>query len=854
MAEGTATTEQIIVEFVVDDADIDKANKKLQNISKTDKADADILKQTNAELEKRGQLMQRAAADQKKVADGNKATVKSLADLDAATKKSIEAFIEGFLEQAQIEIENLSKEVDSLKKKNKGLADGTQTVKQRAKELTEQLIKLKLAGQDNTEEYRRLNSELGNIKDTMADVAAEAKTTGSDTRVFDGLISAASGLAGGFAAVQGSMALLGEEGGEVQEMLLKVNAAMAILQGLQSVQNTLQKESAASLLFLNNQRKVEVATTELATAAESKNVVVKNLSAAASRALAVAQSLANPITLAVVAAIVALTAAYKFFTKESKDAAEAQKLLNDQLEAAAAIAGELDAGLKAGGERAIAEMRERGATERQIREAELKNLYELRRDASQRELDLDARARAAIERRRTSTDEAEIKRLDETIKRFEDYQQKRQDLDTQIFIKEKENIVALRKEQEQAAKDKKTLDEQAAKDKKALDDKNRAEYLEAEQNRLKQIIDGFKLEQVNLNENTKKWKDLQVAINNTEAALANLTATGNTAQLNIALAADKNRQLLTQSVDQVESLVAKTPIVGQQVISATAAIAQAAATMTKSTIQQTTDDYDKFVKDVTEKAQLIANVYSQISNSIQSISAEQQKSNEIKIENQRKAVENELELGLITEAEAKRRNERIDREERKMKLRQAQRDKQLAIFNAIIGTAQAVVQALAVKPPLGFILAGIVGALGAAQIAAIAARPIPQFAKGKKNSYQGPGIAGEAGAELIEREDGRMEVVKKKSLVWLGRKDKVYTASETRRMVRDSPEMIDNATTLNNRSASVAESMIIDYDNVGRKIAKHLPQVGVNMDQDGFSISVKKGIDKITYLDKRRKF
>lgn len=63
--------------------------------------------------------------------------------------------------------------------------------------------------------------------------------------------------------------------------------------------------------------------------------------------------------------------------------------------------------------------------------------------------------------------------------------------------------------------------------------------------------------------------------------------------------------------------------------------------------------------------------------------------------------------------------------EREIKRKQAEADKRKAIFDAIVGTAVAVIGALP-----NFVLAAIVGALGAAQIALIAAQPIPKFAKG----------------------------------------------------------------------------------------------------------------------------
>lgn len=71
-----------------------------------------------------------------------------------------------------------------------------------------------------------------------------------------------------------------------------------------------------------------------------------------------------------------------------------------------------------------------------------------------------------------------------------------------------------------------------------------------------------------------------------------------------------------------------------------------------------------------------------------------------------------------------------EKEMGKIKRKKAKQDKAMNIMSAVMGTAAAIVQALAVAPPLGFVLAGIVGAMGAAQIAAIASTPIPAMAEG----------------------------------------------------------------------------------------------------------------------------
>ena len=70
------------------------------------------------------------------------------------------------------------------------------------------------------------------------------------------------------------------------------------------------------------------------------------------------------------------------------------------------------------------------------------------------------------------------------------------------------------------------------------------------------------------------------------------------------------------------------------------------------------------------------------------------------------------------------------KEKAKIQKKQAKQEKAMKIFSAVMGTAAAIVQALAVAPPLGFVLAGVVAALGAIQVAAIKSTPLPALAQG----------------------------------------------------------------------------------------------------------------------------
>jgi len=74
----------------------------------------------------------------------------------------------------------------------------------------------------------------GELKDKIGDAKALTDAFNPDAK-FKALSASLSGVAGGFAAVQGGMALFGSQSEDVEKTLLKVQSAMALSQGLQSI-------------------------------------------------------------------------------------------------------------------------------------------------------------------------------------------------------------------------------------------------------------------------------------------------------------------------------------------------------------------------------------------------------------------------------------------------------------------------------------------------------------------------------------------------------------------------------------------------------------------------------------------
>jgi len=124
---------------------------------------------------------------------------------------------------------------------------GTESAKKRLRDLQRALVDLAVAGQENSEEFRRLEAEAGELSDTIGDVSQRVRNLGSDTKNIEAFTQAVQGVAAGFQIAQGAAALFGEENEDIQKALLQVNATMAIANGIQQVMVLLQKESAISM-------------------------------------------------------------------------------------------------------------------------------------------------------------------------------------------------------------------------------------------------------------------------------------------------------------------------------------------------------------------------------------------------------------------------------------------------------------------------------------------------------------------------------------------------------------------------------------------------------------------------------
>jgi hypothetical protein len=140
-------------------------------------------------------------------------------------------------------------------------------LKQELKSIENELNKMASAGQTGTEAFKKLQQRAGEVKDQVGDTKNAIKALSSDTFKLDAFAQGAQGIAGGFAAAQGAMALFGSENKAVEEAIKKTQGAMALLQGVTAITNILQKDSAFSLAFLSKAQTENAVATNVATTA-----------------------------------------------------------------------------------------------------------------------------------------------------------------------------------------------------------------------------------------------------------------------------------------------------------------------------------------------------------------------------------------------------------------------------------------------------------------------------------------------------------------------------------------------------------------------------------------------------------
>lgn len=167
--------------------------------------------------------------------------------------------------QSAVEIEKLRSQIKAQTQANKEAAGQFTNVSTKIRENTKALFAMAEAGKRNTKEFKDLLKETARMKDEIGDLKAEINLLGDETKTIQGVVGTLNLMAAGFQVAEGASALLGVESEELQKTFVKLQALMAVTNGLEQIGNLLKKESAAMLFLQSVQTKAAAAATNLYT-------------------------------------------------------------------------------------------------------------------------------------------------------------------------------------------------------------------------------------------------------------------------------------------------------------------------------------------------------------------------------------------------------------------------------------------------------------------------------------------------------------------------------------------------------------------------------------------------------------
>lgn len=114
------------------------------------------------------------------------------------------------------------------------LVADTRSLRTQLREATQELIRLQESGTATAAEIAKAGKRAGELKERLADARAQIDAFNPEAK-FKAFSAVIQGVAGAFSAAQGALALLGIEGEDVQKTLLKVQGALALSEGLNTI-------------------------------------------------------------------------------------------------------------------------------------------------------------------------------------------------------------------------------------------------------------------------------------------------------------------------------------------------------------------------------------------------------------------------------------------------------------------------------------------------------------------------------------------------------------------------------------------------------------------------------------------
>jgi len=847
--------EQVIIEFIGDTSSLNEAAQQIDSIGKKE---SDSLKKTNADYKTHADEKRKVIQLEKERQAALDKTIDKLAKETGQSKKELQDFSKVVTQVVGKAVQELTGEVNqyagALDKSTKAMAGQAkegQSLKSRLKEIQAELAAME-TGQKafDPKRFKELSKEAGTLKDAIGDVSARVNVLASDTQKLDAMISTATGIAGAFSVAQGAVALFGDENEDLQKALLKVQGTMAILNGLQAVQATLNKDSAFSITVLG--------------AAQTAYNAIVGTSTGLMKVFRLA--LAATGIGAIILLVGALVANWDKISGSVMNSIKSLKEFSEKLGGIRGIFNGVVESLKSG-------FGKIGEIVSAVAGGEFGKVVKLGKglgdafgegfnkgvkgvvDAFGEGFNKGAKGlgdafgkgffKVVKESIAAQAEELRIKEIAERIKTNERILRVQQAAAKDTIALERKILqdkIAVQKqgtdEYKDAVTDLQVFEAKVLADKKKNHKEEKESYIRSMKEQTEAQLNESKLRGLD----KSRWIELEILQEKVGLNRKNEI---------LKLERDLRKQNIDNTITDLRMAQAEKELIDKEYYDKLDLIDteywNKQVDREKERAKKTKELKDKELED--EKAlnnQIVQLTLQTLSTTLSSFSEIARINAEEKLAQLEKQRDAELANTELTESEKLAINKKYDKEAKAIKRKAAEEEKALKIMQAIIGTAAAIVNALASGGPAAVALAAAAGIAGAAQIAVIARTPIPKFAKGTEFVERG---ANPRGIDTIP--------------AYLNEGERVVDAHTNKalRGIPNSmlPKLVQNySQQMPHLDYSAISTTVIDkgidYDKLGNILAEKLrsnPQAVVKIDKAGFSTFIRTRNNQTEYLNNK---
>lgn len=206
--------------------------------------------------------------------------------------------LSGTIKNVRNELNNTGKsgtKLDEIKRKFDRIQSSAAPLKSKLRSLREIMAQMNLDGLSNTDIFGHMAEQAGQYADAIGDTQQAIRAFADDNMKLQAVTDSFNLMTGAVGIATGAMGLLGVENERVEQAMLKVQSAIALMNGVQQVATLLNKDSVLMLRLKQIAIEANTASTVKNTAVEGASTVATKINTIAQQAWNIAKAVAKAL-------------------------------------------------------------------------------------------------------------------------------------------------------------------------------------------------------------------------------------------------------------------------------------------------------------------------------------------------------------------------------------------------------------------------------------------------------------------------------------------------------------------------------------------------------------------------------